>query len=115
MTATMPGPDLPAHVLNSVLGTLLIGTWVNAMVFALEATQLFRYWILFPKDRLWLKAMVVGMFAVDLTGTASICALCYKVNLSLLVAREFLCLTRHLLKYLVTGWGDVIAMAHQNL
>ncbi|KAH7099088.1 hypothetical protein BKA62DRAFT_772769 [Auriculariales sp. MPI-PUGE-AT-0066] len=89
------GSPLPSETLHGVFGAMVIGTWLNCIAFALEGTQLYKYFISFSSDRLWTRVLVVVMSAIDLAATCSICALAYN--------------------YAVSGWGDVVELQHQNV
>jgi hypothetical protein len=77
-------------LLDEVVGTLLIGTWLNGLLFAFELTQLWTYFTRFPTDRPVIRGLVVAMFAIDLTATANMCAMVYLVcNYSLGTIGDF--------------------------
>ena len=90
---------VPLRLLHEGLGTLLIGTWLNAALFALELTQVCRYFTQHPLfasraarramvttdgrrlDRPWIQALVISMLALDIVATCTACALAYSVRL----------------------------------
>jgi len=91
--------SVPVRLLHEGLGTLLIGTWLNTALFALELTQVYRYFTQHPlfasrltkrasitkdgrrPDRLWIQVLVLSMLALDIVATFSACALAYGVRL----------------------------------
>ncbi|THV00032.1 hypothetical protein K435DRAFT_855137 [Dendrothele bispora CBS 962.96] len=80
--------------LNDVLGSLLIGTWLNAMLYMLEILQVYRYFDNYTTDRLIFKIAVIAVFLLDTLCTIAACASVY-------------------LKYSVLHWGDEIYLQQQ--
>ena len=88
-------------MLNEVLGTFLVGTWINAAVFAFELTLVYRYFTLYPvswrqtsprvapsvdsrqrrSDRAWIRVMLLWMITMDITSTVASCTCGYMVRL----------------------------------
>jgi hypothetical protein len=50
-------------------------------LFALDVTQLVRYFQRYPNDWVPIRLLVVAMFLVDVTATANSCAMVYLVRL----------------------------------
>ena len=102
MTAASAAPSastLPQRVLHEALGTILLGTWLNALFFAAVLVQVWTYFTFFgpmraqgesrplheePRPRRpepgWMRAMVVWLVTLDLGQTAAACAIAYEVR-----------------------------------
>ncbi|KAI5474781.1 calcium:hydrogen antiporter [Pseudohyphozyma bogoriensis] len=80
--------------LDSVLGALVIGSWVNSMVFALELQQLYYYFTTFKNDGWSIKGAVATIGMLDLGSTVVTNACVYL--------------------YTVKHWGDVAYLTCQN-
>ncbi|KAI0656141.1 hypothetical protein C8Q70DRAFT_1057004 [Cubamyces menziesii] len=61
-------PGLPA--LDNTYGALLLGTAFGLMLYGLTVHQTFRYTRLYPKDKIWLKIFVAGIFVFETFHTA---------------------------------------------
>ena len=83
ISAPVSGPSVPVQALHDVFGTLLVGTWVNCMMFMLEVVLVVRYFERFSSDRLWIRVLVVSMFVIDIAGTCAFCALGYTVRFTI--------------------------------
>ena len=83
ISAPVSGPSVPVQTLHDVFGTLLVGTWVNCMMFMLEVVLIVRYFERFSSDRLWIRVLVVSMFVIDIAGTCAFCALGYTVRFTI--------------------------------
>ena len=67
---------------HSTLGALLIGSWTNYMLFALELVLIWRYFVLFPRrqdDAVWIRVLVISMLVIDIATTADLSFLVYWV------------------------------------
>ncbi|KAH8830022.1 hypothetical protein DL96DRAFT_1706842 [Flagelloscypha sp. PMI_526] len=82
-----------AAVYDKVLGTLLIGSWVNALLAPFIVVSSIKYFKLFPNDSFIYKAMVYT---------------CIVFNIACCIA-EF----SSVYLYVVTHWGDVPYLANQ--
>jgi len=68
---------------HSTLGALLIGSWTNYMLFALELVLIWRYFVLFPRwkdDAVWIRVLVLAMLVLDVATTADMSFLVYWVS-----------------------------------
>ena len=75
-----PARHLAPH---HTLGALLVGSWTNFMLFALELILIWRYFTLFPRrqdDALWIRVLVLLMLAIDIATTADLSFLLYWVR-----------------------------------
>ncbi|KAF5353749.1 hypothetical protein D9758_008690 [Tetrapyrgos nigripes] len=79
--------------LNDVLGSILIGTWLNAMLYMLEITQVIHYFQNYSNDRPIFKIAVATVFILDTVCTVAACASAYL--------------------YSVVHWGDRAYLAQQ--
>jgi hypothetical protein len=61
----------PVSLLNADLGSLLIATWIDAMLLMLEITQVIHYFRNFPNDRLAKKLLVLFLLTMDILSEAS--------------------------------------------
>jgi len=95
---SQPPPAVPQRTLQEVFGTLLIGTWISTAVLAFEATQVWRYFTLYPlrlrqisvltpistdyrrRDRAWIPTMILWMFALDVIAATAPHLAIYKVG-----------------------------------
>jgi len=86
---------IPQEVLRGALGPLLVGTWVNALLFTLEIIQVYRYFAMYPlfqsrstdntssvrrSDPPWVRILVLGMFLLDIVSSGVGCAMAYTVR-----------------------------------
>ena len=76
------GSLLPLETLHGLFGTLLAGSWINAMLFALEIAQVYQYFSTFRRDIGWIRVLVVSMFTIDIVSTGAVCGLAYTVRVS---------------------------------
>ncbi|KAL8293297.1 hypothetical protein RQP46_000991 [Phenoliferia psychrophenolica] len=84
--------------LNKVLGSLLVGSWINSMIFTIEIIQLWRYARYHrSKDSRLVQLSVAGAFLSDVVGTASIFWIVYGVSTNRAEGRNC-----------ITNWGNVI-------
>ncbi|KAJ7052885.1 hypothetical protein C8F01DRAFT_1331550 [Mycena amicta] len=51
--------------LDIVTGALLVGTWVNSLLYSIELTQLIYYFLSFPNDDWRVKALVLTAWLID--------------------------------------------------
>ncbi|KAJ7579648.1 hypothetical protein C8J56DRAFT_280397 [Mycena floridula] len=65
-----------------ILAPLLIGSYINAMLFMAELIEAYRYHRTFPKDKIILKATMASVLVIDTICTADICALIYQLTIS---------------------------------
>ncbi|TFK91286.1 hypothetical protein K466DRAFT_660204 [Polyporus arcularius HHB13444] len=72
----LPVFPLPAEPAGS-FGALLIGTFLGVMLYGMAMHQLYRYSHLYPKDGLWLKALVYATMALETAHTILSMHLCY--------------------------------------
>ncbi|TFK91278.1 hypothetical protein K466DRAFT_582979 [Polyporus arcularius HHB13444] len=78
-TMGAPGPlvfPLPTESADS-FGALLIGTFLGVMLYGMAMHQLYRYNHLYPKDGLWLKALVYTTMALETAHVVLTMHLCY--------------------------------------
>ncbi|KAI0326503.1 hypothetical protein GY45DRAFT_1328834 [Cubamyces sp. BRFM 1775] len=61
MSTNTPKP--PA--LDNTYGALLLGSCFGMMLYGLTIHQTYRYFRLYPKDRLWIKALIAGILLLD--------------------------------------------------
>ncbi|KAI0326506.1 hypothetical protein GY45DRAFT_1373911 [Cubamyces sp. BRFM 1775] len=61
-------PGLPA--LDNTYGALLLGTSFGLILYGLTVHQTYRYVRLYPKDKIWLKVLVSGIFVFETMNTA---------------------------------------------
>ncbi|KAH7099107.1 hypothetical protein BKA62DRAFT_710898 [Auriculariales sp. MPI-PUGE-AT-0066] len=92
--STAPPPPSQS-VLSENLGPLLVASWLNTTLFMLEVIQLAGYMKRFWTDAIWVRAMVLVMFSLDLVGSCSVCAIAYE--------------------YLVLCWGDEAVMMEESI
>ncbi|EIN12213.1 hypothetical protein PUNSTDRAFT_81418 [Punctularia strigosozonata HHB-11173 SS5] len=78
---------------DSSLGAILIGTWVDCMLYMWEIAQIYHCFKHFPHDRRSLKATIWLLFLVDTVGTAAGNGTAYL--------------------YMITYWGDMPAISKQ--
>ncbi|KAK7472350.1 hypothetical protein VKT23_000467 [Stygiomarasmius scandens] len=71
-------------MLDRIIGALMIGTWMNSMLYMLEITQVVRYFQTFPKDTVGLKIVVALLFIIDTTAT-----LCQYIGVYLYAVTHF--------------------------
>ncbi|KAF9257172.1 hypothetical protein L218DRAFT_949414 [Marasmius fiardii PR-910] len=81
-------------VLDIFLGGVLGGSWANTAFFAIELTQIYRYFSRYPNDPIYLKLMVALALALDTIGTLVSSAAVYL--------------------YTVTHWGGLSYAAKQD-
>ncbi|KAL8278154.1 hypothetical protein RQP46_009478 [Phenoliferia psychrophenolica] len=68
--------------LDKELGSLLIGSWVNIMLYMFEIMQVSHYSATYKKDSLWIRAGVVVALICDSVCTVVICNLLYLICIS---------------------------------
>ncbi|KAH7100734.1 hypothetical protein BKA62DRAFT_232662 [Auriculariales sp. MPI-PUGE-AT-0066] len=85
---------VPVKTLHEVFGTLVIGSWLTVMLFAVELTMLWRYFSVYQRDVIWIRIIAISMPIIDFLAVAAICAMSYA--------------------YVITGWGDLVAMTKQG-
>ncbi|KAJ7244839.1 hypothetical protein C8J57DRAFT_1242504 [Mycena rebaudengoi] len=81
--------------MDTVVGPLLVGTWANSGLYAVELSQVAYYFTHFPKDSLMLKLFVGAVLIADTTSMIANYACVYL--------------------YSVTHWGEIPYLATQNL
>ncbi|KAK4705322.1 hypothetical protein P7C70_g887, partial [Phenoliferia sp. Uapishka_3] len=81
--------------LDKAIGSLLIGSWVNTILYTMEAVQVYKYFSDYANDTFILKGAVGLAFSVDTFATFAYCAGVY-LNC-------------------VTHWGDASYLLVQNL
>lgn len=81
-------------ILDDTLGAILIGTWVNCMLYMLEIMMVITFYKRFPKERPWLKVLIAFALFVDTLGTADNNACVYL--------------------YTISHWGDTNYLSVQN-
>ncbi|KAF7291370.1 hypothetical protein MIND_01281500 [Mycena indigotica] len=80
--------------LDIVTGALLVGTWVNSLLYSVEASQVIRYFRSFPNDDWYLKALVISAFLLDTASAVGNYAAVYL--------------------YTITHAGDMLYLSNQN-
>lgn len=83
-----------AVALDTTLGALLIGTWVNAMLYMLQIMQTCKFFTVFSNEHKVIKAVVAGALFADTLGTMNVCACVYL--------------------YCISHWGDWNYILNQN-
>ncbi|KAM5544713.1 hypothetical protein V8D89_001611 [Ganoderma adspersum] len=68
-------PKLP--VLDNTFGAVLIGTFISLILYGLTLHQLYRYYILYPSDKLWLRWTVSVTVVLETVHMALCCHVCY--------------------------------------
>ncbi|KAF7290175.1 hypothetical protein MIND_01330900 [Mycena indigotica] len=63
------GESIPP--LDPITGALLVGTWLNSLLYSIELLQMFSYFRSFPSDDSRIKVLVVVAFALDTTAGLS--------------------------------------------
>jgi len=58
LTVTFPN-------LNSTMGALLVGSFLATLLYGITSHQFFRYFRMYPRDEVSLKAMVGGLWFLD--------------------------------------------------
>ncbi|KAJ7596334.1 hypothetical protein C8J56DRAFT_1158470 [Mycena floridula] len=81
-------------LLDLVLGAPLIASYINAMLLMAELVEAYRYYSMFPKDKIILKVAVASVLVIDIIGSADSCASIYQ--------------------YTVSHWGDPIYLLFQH-
>jgi len=81
-------------ILDNTLGAILIGTWINCMLYMLEIVMVITFFQRFPNERPWLKVLVAFALFVDTLGTADNNACVYL--------------------YTISHWGDSVYLSIQN-
>ncbi|KAJ6626087.1 hypothetical protein B0H10DRAFT_572233 [Mycena sp. CBHHK59/15] len=81
------------YALDTVIGALLIGTWVNSMLLSIEMEQAIYYYTNFPNDNWMLKCLVTTALTVD-----AVSALCNYASVYL---------------YCITHWGEPTYLQNQ--
>ncbi|EIN08325.1 hypothetical protein PUNSTDRAFT_126411 [Punctularia strigosozonata HHB-11173 SS5] len=79
--------------LDASLGAILIGTWIDCMLYMLELTQIYTFFTRYPKDHPLLKATIWVLLLVDTVGSAAGNGTAYL--------------------YTITYWGDAEAITKQ--
>ncbi|KAJ7708894.1 hypothetical protein B0H17DRAFT_1174192 [Mycena rosella] len=88
-------PTAPLEQLNKVIGALMLGTFVNSMLYMLEILEVIKYYKGFPKDSKTIKACIFTLVLLDTTCTFA----------------EWACIYL----YGVLHWGDLSYLGYQNL
>ncbi|KAF8212404.1 hypothetical protein K438DRAFT_1958143 [Mycena galopus ATCC 62051] len=88
-------PAAPLDTLNKVIGALLLGAFVNSMLYMLEILEVIKYFRRFPNDTKTLKCSIVALLLLDSTCTFA----------------QWACLYL----YGVLHWGDLDYLGYQNL
>ncbi|KAF7328160.1 hypothetical protein MVEN_02573500 [Mycena venus] len=88
-------PTAPLDTLNKVIGALLLGAFVNSMLYMLEVLEVIKYFRRFPNDTKLLKCSIVTLVLLDSTCTFA----------------QWACLYL----YGVLHWGDLDYLGYQNL
>jgi len=74
-------PLLPENVLHELLGTVLVGSWLVSIIFAVSVVLFIRYWTRFATDVLWFRILMSFMMVVDIVGLIGFYAMAYMVHL----------------------------------
>ncbi|KAJ7705706.1 hypothetical protein B0H16DRAFT_1635820 [Mycena metata] len=70
MASTTPGPALPPDFhLAELSGPVLVGYLLHWGLFGTLTIQIYLYYEAFPKDRVWQKCLVYGVYTVELVQT----------------------------------------------
>ncbi|KAJ7601562.1 hypothetical protein B0H17DRAFT_998455 [Mycena rosella] len=88
-------PTAPLEQLNKVIGALMLGTFVNSMLYMLEILEVIKYYKWFSKDSKTIKTCIFTLVLLDTTCTFA----------------EWACIYL----YGVTHWGDLAYLGYQNL
>ncbi|KAF9033312.1 hypothetical protein BDZ89DRAFT_558356 [Hymenopellis radicata] len=86
-------PFHTVHGINKALGALLIGTWVNTLLYFLETQQVVHYFRHYKKDNLLFKFLVTLVFCIDTLNTLANYACVYL--------------------YTIIHWGDMEYLQNQ--
>ncbi|KAJ8093673.1 hypothetical protein PM082_023465 [Marasmius tenuissimus] len=93
--------------LDTSLGALLAGTWLNSYCFMLELIMCYRYYTRCRSDPVWLKTVVGVTLAVDTIATLNHYACVYLVRTQVITSRSVRDGVDALVdQYTITHWGD---------
>ncbi|KAH7103311.1 hypothetical protein BKA62DRAFT_636327 [Auriculariales sp. MPI-PUGE-AT-0066] len=70
-------PKVPNSITNAVIGPLLIGSYVNCILWGLVLSQIWAYFSRFPGERGWIRILVFVIMFIDALAICDECATLY--------------------------------------
>ncbi|RPD69891.1 hypothetical protein L226DRAFT_539336 [Lentinus tigrinus ALCF2SS1-7] len=102
-------PPLPA--LDNTFGAVLLGTFFGIILYGMTLHQSYRYYRLYPKDKLWLKGVVSLTILMETIHTFLACHVCYYYLVSNYFKPTALLFGSWSIKLLLICSGGVIIVA----